>query len=123
VLDPATGEWSAAPELPGPARNGFGPAACTLGDALYVSVADGSLYRLDDDAGQWIRIATTTPRIVHRAVSFGDCVLVLGGADKGRNFDLIESAAVTAGAAASAAYDSQSSSSSAAPSAAKASSD
>jgi hypothetical protein len=123
VYDPASGRWTTAAELPLPARNGFGPAACTLGDDLYVSVADGSLYRLDDDARQWIRVATTTPRIVHRAVSLGDRVLVLGGADKGRNLDLIESAAVTTGAAASADYDSQSSSSSAAPSAAKASSD
>jgi hypothetical protein len=99
VLDPATGEWSAAPELPGPARNGFGPAACTLGDALYVSVADGSLYRLDEAAREWVRVATTTPRIVHRAVGLGDRVLVLGGADKGRNFDLVESVPVATQAA------------------------
>ena len=90
VLDPATGKWSAGPELPGPDLNGFGPAACSVGDALIVSVGDGSVCRLDERRKRWDRVATTTPRIVHRAVADGSRLLILGGAAGRQQLDLIE---------------------------------
>ena len=95
VLDPATGRWSAGPALPGPDGNGFGPAACAVGDALFASVADGSVYRLDDRRGRWEKVAATTPRIVHRAVADGPSLLVLGGAAGKRQLDVVEAVPVT----------------------------
>ena len=94
VFDPAARAWSAGPALPGPARNGFGPAACVHDGRLYVSVADGSLYRLDGQQDEWISVARTTPRIVHRLLPDAGRLLVIGGADKGNNYDLIETVRV-----------------------------
>jgi hypothetical protein len=76
--------------LPGPKRNGFAPAACTLDGRLYASVADGTLYRLDEAGATWEAVAKTTPRIVHRLIPHDGQILVLGGAAKGDNLDLIE---------------------------------
>jgi N-acetylneuraminic acid mutarotase len=90
VFDPVTEVWSNGPDLPGKARNGFAPAACVLGGRLYASVMDGSLLRLDDKASRWELVARTTPRIVHRLIPHGDTILVVGGANHGGNFDLIE---------------------------------
>ncbi|HEX8914792.1 MAG TPA: kelch repeat-containing protein, partial [Humisphaera sp.] len=90
VYDPKAGTWSTAPELPGKAANGFSPAACAVGDDLYASVADGTLYRLDDAAGRWAPVASGAQRIVHRLVPDAGRILILGGASKGENLDLIE---------------------------------
>lgn len=95
VYDVAADKWSSGPELPGSPMNGFSPAACTVGDDLYVSVADGSLYRLDEPAGKepsakWVKVAATTPRIVHRLAPHGTDIVVVGGAAKGDNLDLVE---------------------------------
>jgi hypothetical protein len=90
IYDPATGKWSHGPDLPGPAGNGFAPAACTLGGSLFVSVADGTLYRLDKGANGWTRAGSSTPRIVHRLVPDGLQILVLGGSTKGDTQNLIE---------------------------------
>ncbi|HYE21167.1 MAG TPA: hypothetical protein VEA69_22160 [Tepidisphaeraceae bacterium] len=92
IYDPATKKWSNGPELPGQDRNGFAPAACVHRGRLYVSVADGSLFRLG--AGTWDKVAQTTPRIVHRLVSDGGRILVIGGATKGGNLDLVEAVAI-----------------------------
>ncbi|MGC4030846.1 MAG: hypothetical protein QM754_03730 [Tepidisphaeraceae bacterium] len=94
VFDTATGEWTTGPKLPSPNMNGFSPAACVNGDRLFVSVGDGSLLRLSDDASQWELIAKTTPRIVHRLVPDGDRVLVIGGAMRRKQVDLIEAVRV-----------------------------
>jgi Kelch motif len=94
VLDVATRTWSKAPPLPGSPRNGFAPAACVHDNRLYVSVASGELLRLADDMGRWEQVAVATPRIVHRLVSYGDEILILGGAREAVMTDLIESVAV-----------------------------
>ena len=88
VYDVASGTWSSGPDLPGGSMNGFGPAACVLGRDLYVSIDDGGLYRLAGTA--WTPVGRTTPRIVHRCVPSGEQILVIGGANKGNNSDLIE---------------------------------
>jgi N-acetylneuraminic acid mutarotase len=92
VYDVASGAWSKGPALPKGARNGFSPAACTLDNRVYVSLGDGGFYRLDDVAGTWQRIATTTARVAHRLVAGpGQRLLLLGGASRDGMLDLIES--------------------------------
>jgi len=95
VFDTATGTWSQAPDLPGATMNGFSPAACTVAGRVFVSVGDGGLHRLDTAGTAWERVATATPRIVHRLVSHDAEILLVGGAAKGANLDLIEVAATS----------------------------
>jgi N-acetylneuraminic acid mutarotase len=95
IYDPVADTWAKGPELPGKDENGFGPAACTLNDTLYASVADGSLYRLNARGDGWEKIAKTTPRIVHRLAPDGDKLLVLGGAARMKQLDLIEAVEVS----------------------------
>jgi|GEM_PF-328205 len=90
IYDPKTGAWSNGPVLPGADRNGFAPAAVVHDRSLYVSVADGSMYRLCHEGVNWELVARTTPRIVHRAVPVGARMLLLGGATRGGNLALIE---------------------------------
>lgn len=91
VLDVASHTWAKGPEIPGKQFNGFSPAACELNGKLYLSVGDGSLYRLDRAGKAWEKVAQSTPRIVHRMVPAGDRLLIVGGATSGKNLDLIES--------------------------------
>ena len=70
--------------------NGFAPAACTYDGHVFASVGDGSLFRLSDSGSAWEKVTTTTPRIVHRLAPWGSQILVLGGATKGNNLDLVE---------------------------------
>jgi N-acetylneuraminic acid mutarotase len=90
IYDPAKGEWSKGPRLPAPDDNGFGPAACVLNGMLYVSVADGSLCRLNPARSGWDKVAATTPRIVHRLAPNGSQLLIIGGAHGKKQLDLIE---------------------------------
>ncbi len=90
VFDPAAGAWTSGPDLPGGEQNGFGPAACTVDGPLYVSVADGTLYRLSADGRSWESAGSATPRLVHRIAPDGGRILVIGGAEGGKNSDLIE---------------------------------
>lgn len=91
IFDPAAGTWTRGPDLPGKERNGFAPAACVLDGKLYASVMDGSLLQLNARDNRWDLIARTTPRIVHRLIPHKDEILIVGGADRGKNYDLIES--------------------------------
>jgi hypothetical protein len=90
IFDPRTQSWSRGPGLPGEAMNGFSPAACVLDNRLFVSVGDGSLYRLNDDENIWEPVGSSTPRIVHRLIASGSRILIIGGATKGDNLALIE---------------------------------
>jgi hypothetical protein len=95
IYDSKTGEWSTGPALPGDEMNGFAPAACVHDGVLYVSVADGSLYRMDAAGKQWELLGASTPRLAHR-IGFRDgSILIAGGAANGNNLDLIESIQVT----------------------------
>jgi N-acetylneuraminic acid mutarotase len=93
IYDPTKDRWSKGPPLPAPDDNGFGPAACVLQGKLYVSVADGSLYRLNPAGSGWDKVARTTPRIVHRLAPHGSKVLIIGGAAGKKQLDLIEAVA------------------------------
>jgi N-acetylneuraminic acid mutarotase len=94
IYDPATGIWTDGPTLPGKEIDGFSPAACVHDGSLYVSLADGELYRLDESKEQWEKSGDATPRVAHRIVSDRKAILVIGGADKGSNSDLIEAVVV-----------------------------
>ena len=94
VFDPATNTWSKGPSLPGAEINGFAPAAAVHGGKLYASVGDGSLFVLDGVKNRWIDAGQAAPRLAHRMVSTGDTLLILGGAVKGLNLDLVEKLAV-----------------------------
>jgi N-acetylneuraminic acid mutarotase len=91
VFDPATGQWSTGPDLPGGGFNGFAPAACTIEGSVFISVADGGIHRLAADGSAWEPVATVSPRIVHRMVPLGnDAVVLLGGAHRRDNLDVVE---------------------------------
>ena len=93
VYDPKANAWAAAPSLPGRPQNGFAPAACTHDGRLYASVGDGTLHRLGDGGKDWDLVATATPRIAHRIAPNGPAILILGGAAKGDNMNLVETVA------------------------------
>lgn len=102
VYDPATHTWTKGPTLPTPKINGFGPAACVAGGRLYASVGDGSLLRLNGTGDGWELLGKATPRIVHRMAPDGDRVLIIGGAARQKQSDLIEAVEVSPAAAATA---------------------
>ncbi len=95
IYDPKDGQWTKGPELPGDEVNAFAPAACVHNGELYVSTADGTLYRLNNKTQSWDKAGSATARIAHRIASDGKSILVIGGAGKGKNFDLIEAVAVS----------------------------
>ncbi|MBK9170843.1 MAG: hypothetical protein IPM24_25770 [Bryobacterales bacterium] len=90
IYDPATNEWTEGPDLPEGKILGFSPAVAVHHGSLYASVADGSLLRLGAGDTAWSKAAQLTPRVAHRAAGHGPSLFVLGGAAKGKNFDLIE---------------------------------
>lgn len=95
IYDPATESWSEGPKLPeGDRTTGFSPAVGVDEGRLFASVADGRLLCLDGDGQAWTEIGRSTPRVAHRLAFRGEHVLVLGGAAKGDNFDLIEAVSV-----------------------------
>lgn len=85
IFEPESKTWSEGPKLPGDRMNGFTPAAAVLDGQLYVSPADGTLYRLAGEKWETVG-ALKTPRFVHRIVPIGKGkLLALGGASKGGN--------------------------------------
>ncbi|MCL4851666.1 MAG: hypothetical protein KJZ78_09825 [Bryobacteraceae bacterium] len=87
IYDPKAGTWSEGPALPENVM-AFAPAATVHDGSLYVSVSDGTLFRLD--GSQWEKAGKATGRVAHRLVSHKDGILVIGGAARRKNFDLIE---------------------------------
>jgi hypothetical protein len=94
IYDPKTGVWTKGPDLSGGETNGFSPAACVHDGNLYVSVADGGLYRLSESKQEWEKAGQATPRVAHRIASDGKTILVIGGAAKGSNSNLIEAVSI-----------------------------
>ena len=92
IYDPANDAWSAGPNIPGPKSNGFSPATCVVGGRLYVSTADGKVYRLSAERNAWEASGTLKqPRYVHRMVTASEDLLwVIGGASKTGNIALTE---------------------------------
>lgn len=90
IYDPKSNQWTEGPELPEGAQLGFAPAAGVHQGQIFVSLADGSLMRLDTKESAWIKAGSTTPRVAHRMASDGRSILLIGGAAKGKNLDLVE---------------------------------
>jgi hypothetical protein len=93
IYDPQTKKWNEGPPLPEGVL-GFAPAAGVHQGRLFVSVSDGSLFRLNPARNAWEKTGSTTPRVAHRIASREDAILVLGGAADGNNLDLVEAVAI-----------------------------
>jgi hypothetical protein len=96
IFDPSTETWSEGPKLPEGALLGFAPAAGVHQGELFVSLGDGSLIKMNR-AGVWEKAGKQAPRVAHRMASAGSRVLLIGGAVKGKNLDVIEEVRLTAG--------------------------
>ncbi len=81
VLDIATGEWSRGPDLPqAGSLQGFGVAAMSHRDRVFMSQADGKVYRLDAGSDSWQLVASiANRRFMHRLASAGERILAIGG--------------------------------------------
>ena len=92
VLDVATGEWSAGPDLPeAGSLQGFGVAAASNAGRIVMSQADGKVYRLAADAESWELVATLdNPRFMHQLIPFGNHVLAVGGASRAGHLAMID---------------------------------
>jgi uncharacterized GH25 family protein/N-acetylneuraminic acid mutarotase len=95
VYDPAQGEWTTGPDIPGPPMNGFTPASCVAGGRLYLTPADGKVLRLSERGDAWEEVGQLKePRFVHRMLPVtDDCLLVVGGASRKGNVALTETIA------------------------------
>jgi N-acetylneuraminic acid mutarotase len=93
IYDPAKNAWTTGPDIPGRQRNGFTPASCVAGGRLYVSPADGKVYRLAAKGDAWEEAGELKQaRVVHRLVAAdGNRLVAVGGASKDGNVALTES--------------------------------
>lgn len=101
VYDPARRTWTTGPDIPGQRHNGFTPASCVLNGALYVSPADGVIYRLSQNGTAWVEAGQLKQRrLVHRLVAGDNVLLAVGGAFQGTNVGRLESVQPSAASAA-----------------------
>src|SRR5262249_53594159 len=96
IYDPKTGAWTKGPAIPGTGVSAFAPAAVVHHGALYVSVAAGTLYRLDSAGQKWEPAGRASARLAHRLVSHGENIYVIGCALDGKNMDSIETVPIAA---------------------------
>lgn len=87
IFDPKTERWSFGVPFPGKENNGFSPAACGLGGKLYLSAADGRIYRFDPAGKAWDDVGGVPDgRLAGRLVPASENrLLVLGGSTKNGN--------------------------------------
>jgi hypothetical protein len=52
------------------------------------------LYRLSRSGHEWEPAGKASPRVAHRVVSSGEKLLIVGGAKRGANLDVIEAVTV-----------------------------
>lgn len=85
VFDPAAKSWSKSADIPEGSMNGFTPAACATDGRLYLSPADGKVYRLTEKGDAWEEVAMLkVARVVHRMLPIAkNQMLALGGSAKG----------------------------------------
>lgn len=84
VYDPIARTWSRGPSLPNGPMKGFGAAACTIGNQLFVSHYAGDLFALSPDQKEWLKINELEPkRFFHRMVPASrKSVFAIGGANR-----------------------------------------
>jgi N-acetylneuraminic acid mutarotase len=85
VYDTKAGKWSEGPPLPGEKMNGFTPASAVMDGRLYVTPADGKVYRLTEKGDNWEEVAKLRePRFVARMVAGPEHkLIVIAGASPG----------------------------------------
>lgn len=89
--DPAAKAWKQGPELPGEGMHGFGAAAITLKDQVYVSMMDGKTWCLNAEGTQWNEVADSSARFFQRLLPFDGKLLVIGGTSmKSGKYDTCE---------------------------------
>lgn len=95
IYDPGTGAWKRGPDYPVPA---FGVAAAGVGNHVYASAMDGTVYRLAVGEDRWQAVHTLMfPRFFHRLQPAGDELVAVGGIlgmQKGARVRAIERVAV-----------------------------
>ena len=94
LLDPAAGEWTEIPHLPGFA---FGTAALGIGEWLYATTMEGALLKWQQGADAWQPVAQfETPRFFHRMVEAPTegRILAFGGAGRGGHMRTMETICV-----------------------------
>lgn len=70
--------WSTGPDLPPGPMGGFGAAACSVGNTVYVSTYVGKVFALSPGETDWREVAEQSgPRFFHRMVPGPDGTLVL----------------------------------------------
>ena len=81
VLDIVAGSWSRGPDLPrAGSLQGFGVAAASHDDRVFMSQADGKIYSLGAGTDSWELVATlSNRRFMHRLVPSGHGLLAVGG--------------------------------------------
>lgn len=96
VYDPKAGTWAEGPPLPGEKSNGFTPASAVLDGRLFVTPADGKVYRLTETGDRWEEVGQLRePRFVARMVPGPDRrLIVLAGAAPGSLLSSVEAVAV-----------------------------
>ncbi|WP_162006768.1 kelch repeat-containing protein [Roseimaritima sediminicola] len=83
IYDPKTDSWQQGPDLVGESMAGFGCWAQSLGGRLYVSTVEGTVQRLDEQAGRWEVVGTYYPgRFFHCMLPADEqTMLMVGGAN------------------------------------------
>ena len=92
VLDIVTGAWSRGADLPeAGSLQGFGAAAASHRGRVFMSQADGKVYRLGGGSDSWELVAALADRrFMHRLAPFGSGLLAVGGAWSGEHLATIE---------------------------------
>lgn len=84
LYDLRSKQWSSGPKLPAGPMNGFGAAACTVGDTIFASTYAGKLLAWQPGDIEWREVAELeTKRFFHRMVPLsGSRLLMIGGASR-----------------------------------------
>ncbi|MFT7668146.1 MAG: hypothetical protein ACI8X5_000833 [Planctomycetota bacterium] len=95
VFEPSTGTWSKGPKYPGSA---FGLSATSVGNMVYASGGDGTLFRWLVGEDEWHLVTSLIfPRFFHQLVPSSDReLLAIGGVARGSRIRHVESIALDA---------------------------
>lgn len=90
MFDPATGEWSPGPKLPGDGLQGFGSSAATCEGRLFATTYAGGIARLSGDGKKWEDAGhLARARFFHRMLCENNSsLIVVGGGNMEEGKDL-----------------------------------
>lgn len=91
-FEPAKGVWGKGPELPEGVMRGFGVAACTLKERLFISPLSGKVSALRADGAAWETVTSLEkPRFFHRLFPFdAEQLVAVGGSNRDRQITDLE---------------------------------